>query len=138
MPDPGCSSLACCRFEPSLGSEGSNKLERPPLADFGGAVEGSNGAGRPISVGSRATIEGLDKARRPDSIGSEAAIEGLDGAGSFDSTGSRGASSPSYPMACCRKGPAYDKGRSSSPMTRSSHGMGDMEPSSSSFSSDEP
>ena len=51
LPDLGCSSSARCRFEPSLGSEGSNKSEWPPPADFGGTTEGSDGAGRPVSTG---------------------------------------------------------------------------------------
>ena len=69
LPDPGCSSSARCRFEPSLGSEGSDESERPPLADSGGVAEGSDGAGRPIFAGPGAAVEGLDKARRPDSTG---------------------------------------------------------------------
>ena len=43
--DPSCSSLAYCRFEPFLGSEGSDELERPPPADSGGTTEGSNRVG---------------------------------------------------------------------------------------------
>ena len=143
--DPGCSSSACCHFEPSLGSEGSNESEWTPPADFGGTAEGSDGAGQPISVGSGATVEGPKKANRPDSAGSKATIECPNGAGWFDSTGSGGASSFSCPMACHRKGPTYGEGGSSSLVARSSHGMGDMEPSpsssfssSSSSSSDEP
>ena len=152
--DPGCSSSACCHFKPSLCSEGLDKLERPPPVDSGGTTEGSDGFGRPIfasfgatidgldgagwsdSTGFEATIKGPDKARWPDSADSEAVVEGPNGARRFDSAGSGGASSPSCPMACHRKGPAYGKGGSSSMVARSSHGMGDPKPSSS--SSDEP
>ena len=84
--DPGCSSSACCHFEPSLGSEGSNESEWTPPADFGGTAEGSDGAGQPISASSRATIKGSDEARWPDSTGSEVVVEGLDGAGQFASS----------------------------------------------------
>ena len=43
--DIGCSSSARCRFEPSLGSEGSDDSERPPPANSRGTTEGSNGVG---------------------------------------------------------------------------------------------
>ena len=132
--DPGCSSLARYRFKPSLGSEGSDKLERPPPADSGGTAEGLDGAGRPVSAGSGAAVEGPNKARRYDSDGFEAAVEGPDAVGRFISAGSRGTSSPSCLTTCHRKGPTYNEGGSSSLVARSSHGMGDMEPSSSSAS----
>ena len=81
LPNLGCSSSAHCRFEPSLGLEGSDELERPPPAASGGITEGSDGARRPISIGSGATVEGPDEARRPDSAGSEVTIKGPDRAG---------------------------------------------------------
>ena len=85
--DTGCSSSARCRFDPSLGSEGSDESKRPPTTDFGGAAEGSDGAGRPISIGFGAAVEGPDKARWPGSADSEATVEGSDAAGvSFPST----------------------------------------------------
>ena len=131
----GCSSSTRCRFEPSLGSEGSDESEWSSPPNSRGAAKGSDGAGQPISAGYGAAVEGPDEARWPDFAGFEAAVKGLDGAGRLDSTGSRGMSSPSYPRACHRKGPAHGEGGSLSLVDRSSHGMGDMELSSSSSSS---